>query len=163
MGVPCGRRALYPGTFDPLTLGHLDVIRRAAELFDEVIIAVSDNPEKNPLFTPAERVEMVRESLIGHPRVRVVHYSGLTVDCALREGATVLVRGLRTTSDLETELQQAMMNREMAADLQTVFLPAQASRVYLSSSLLKEVARYGRDISVFVPEPVARRLKEKLR
>lgn len=163
MGVPCGRRALYPGTFDPLTLGHLDVIRRAAELFDEVIIAVSDNPEKNPLFTPAERVEMVRESLIEHPRVRVVHYSGLTVDCALREGATVLVRGLRTTSDLETELQQAMMNREMAADLQTVFLPAQASRVYLSSSLLKEVARYGRDISVFVPEPVARRLKEKLR
>ena len=157
------RRALYPGTFDPLTLGHVDVIERAEELFDEVIIGVSDNPGKNPLFTPEERAEMVRESLAGHPGVRVVHYSGLTVDCALREGATVLVRGLRTTSDLESELQQAMMNREMAPAVHTVFLPAQASRVYLSSSILKEVARYGRDISAFVPEPVARRLKEKLR
>ena len=157
------RRALYPGTFDPLTLGHVDVIERAEELFDEVIIGVSDNPGKNPLFTPEERVEMVRESLAGHAGVRVVHYSGLTVDCAQREGATVLVRGLRTTSDLENELQQAMMNREMAPAVHTVFLPAQASRVYLSSSILKEVARYGRDISAFVPEPVARRLKEKLR
>lgn len=163
MSAPGRRRALYPGTFDPLTLGHLDVIERAVELFDEVVIAVSDNPGKNPLFTPEERVEMVRASVIEYPGLRVVHYAGLTVDCALREGATVLIRGLRTTSDLETELQQAMMNREMAADLQTVFLPAQASRAYLSSTLLKEVARYGRDISAFVPEPVARRLKEKLR
>lgn len=157
------RRALYPGTFDPLTLGHLDVIERAVELFDEIVIGVSDNPGKNPLFTPEERVEMVSASVAEYPGIRVVHYAGLTVDCALREGATVLIRGLRTTSDLETELQQAMMNREMAADLQTVFLPAQASRIYLSSTILKEVARYGRDISAFVPEPVARRLKEKLR
>lgn len=163
MTPPGRRRALYPGTFDPLTLGHLDVIERAVALFDEVVIGVSDNPQKNPLFTPEERVEMVRASVIEHPGLRVVHYSGLTVDCALREGATVLIRGLRTTSDLEIELQQAMMNREMAADLQTVFLPAQASRIYLSSTILKEVARYGRDISAFVPEPVARRLKEKLR
>lgn len=163
MGAPGRRRALYPGTFDPLTLGHLDVIERAIELFDQVVIGVSDNPGKSPLFTPQERVEMVRESLADHPEVRVVHYSGLTVDCALREGAAVLVRGLRTTSDLESELQQAMMNREMASGVLTVFLPAQASRVYLSSSILKEVARYGRDISSFVPEPVARRLKEKLR
>ncbi len=162
MGCSGARRALYPGTFDPLTLGHVDVIERAEELFDEVVIGVSDNPGKNPLFTPEERVEMVGESLAHLSGVRVVHYAGLTVDCALREGATVLVRGLRTTSDLESELQQAMMNREMAAALQTVFLPAQASRVYLSSTLLKEVARYGRDISAFVPEPVARRLKEKL-
>ncbi|MBO0707903.1 MAG: pantetheine-phosphate adenylyltransferase [Candidatus Dormibacteraeota bacterium] len=163
MTPPGRRRALYPGTFDPLTLGHLDVIERAVALFDEVVIAVSDNPGKNPLFTPEERVEMVRASVSECPGLRVVHYAGLTVDCALREGATVLIRGLRTTSDLEIELQQAMMNREMAADLQTVFLPAQASRVYLSSTILKEVARYGRDISAFVPEPVARRLKEKLR
>lgn len=162
MGSRRRRVALYPGTFDPLTLGHLDVIERALDLFDEVVIGVSDNPGKNPLFGPQERVEMVRES-VARPGVRVVHYAGLTVDCAVREGATVLVRGLRTTSDLESELQQAMMNREMDPDLQTVFLPAQASRVYLSSSILKEVARYGRDVSAFVPEPVARRLKEKLR
>lgn len=162
MGSRRRRVALYPGTFDPLTLGHLDVIERALDLFDEVVIGVSDNPGKNPLFGPEERVEMVRES-VARPGVRVVHYAGLTVDCAVREGATVLVRGLRTTSDLESELQQAMMNREMDPDLQTVFLPAQASRVYLSSSILKEVARYGRDVSAFVPEPVVRRLKEKLR
>lgn len=162
MGSRRRRVALYPGTFDPLTLGHLDVIERALDLFDEVVIGVSDNPGKNPLFGPQERVEMVRES-VARPGVRVVHYAGLTVDCAVREGATVLVRGLRTTSDLESELQQAMMNREMDPDLQTVFLPAQASRVYLSSSILKEVARYGRDVSAFVPEPVVRRLKEKLR
>ncbi|MBO0702466.1 MAG: pantetheine-phosphate adenylyltransferase [Candidatus Dormibacteraeota bacterium] len=160
---PGRRRALYPGTFDPLTLGHLDLIDRAVELFDEVVIGVSDNPGKNPLFSPQERVEMIQESVADHLGVRVVHYAGLTVDCAQREGATVLIRGLRTTSDLETELQQAMMNREMVADLHTVFLPAQASRIYLSSTILKEVARYGRDISAFVPEPVARRLKEKLR
>lgn len=162
MGSRRRRVALYPGTFDPLTLGHLDVIERALDLFDEVVIGVSDNPGKHPLFGPQERVEMVRES-VARPGVRVVHYAGLTVDCAVREGATVLVRGLRTTSDLESELQQAMMNREMDPDLQTVFLPAQASRVYLSSSILKEVARYGRDVSAFVPEPVVRRLKEKLR
>lgn len=156
------RRALYPGTFDPMTLGHLDVLRRAAELFDEVVVAVADNPGKGPLFTPGERVAMVEESVRDLPAVRAVSYSGLTVDCAQREGATVLVRGLRTTSDLESELQQAMMNREMAGELQTVFLPAQASRIYLSSSILKEVARYGRDVSAFVPEAVGRRLKEKL-
>jgi pantetheine-phosphate adenylyltransferase len=126
------------------------------------VIGVSENLGKSPLFAPEERVAMVREALGELPAMRVIAYGGLTVDCAEREGCTVLVRGLRTTSDLESELQQAMMNREMVAELQTVFLPAQASRVYLSSSILKEVARYGRDISAFVPEPVARRLKEKL-
>jgi pantetheine-phosphate adenylyltransferase len=158
------RRALYPGSFDPFTNGHLDVVRRAAALFDEVIVAVAANPEKRaPLFTPDERVTMIREVLSGVPGVEVTAYRGLTVEYARSRGAGALVKGLRTAGDFETELQQALMNRELAPEVETVFLMSGPAQIFLSSSILKDVAGHGRDVSRFVPAVVARRLQERFR
>jgi pantetheine-phosphate adenylyltransferase len=158
------RRALYPGSFDPFTNGHLDVVRRAAALFDQVIVAVAANPEKRaPLFTPDERVAMIREVLAGVPGVEVTAYRGLTVEYARSRGVVALVKGLRTAGDFETELQQALMNRELAPEIETVFLMSGFAQIFLSSSILKDVAGQGRDVSRFVPAVVSRRLQEKFR
>lgn len=157
-------RALYPGSFDPFTNGHLDVVRRAAALFDGLIVAVAANPEKRtPLFSPDERVAMIRPAVEGLPGVEVTTFRGLTVEFARSRGATVLVKGLRVYSDVEAELQQALMNRELAPDLETVFLMSGYDQIFVSSSILKDVASHGGDVSQFVPDVVARRLKEKFR
>jgi pantetheine-phosphate adenylyltransferase len=156
------RRALYPGSFDPFTNGHLDVVTRAVRTFDVVIVAVAANPEKRaPLFTPDERVAMIREALAELPGVEVTTYRGLTVDFARSLGVTILVKGLRVYSDFEAELQQALMNRELAPDVDTVFLMSGVAQIYVSSSILKDVASHGRDVSQFVPPVVALRLEEK--
>jgi pantetheine-phosphate adenylyltransferase len=158
------RRGLYPGSFDPFTHGHLDVVRRAAGLFDELIVAVAANPEKRaPLFSPDERVEMIREAAAGVPGVEVTTYRGLTVDYARARGVRALVKGLRLPSDFEPELQQALMNRELAPEIETVFLMSGFAQIFVSSSILKDVAGHGRDVSQFVPPVVARRLEEKFR
>jgi len=158
------RRGLYPGSFDPFTNGHLDVVRRAARLFDELIIAVAANPEKrSPLFTPDERVEMIRDTVADLPGVEVTTYRGLTVDFARARGVDALVKGLRLPSDFEAELQQALMNRELAPEVETVFLMSGFAQIFVSSSILKDVASHGRDVTRFVPPVVAMRLEEKFR
>jgi pantetheine-phosphate adenylyltransferase len=158
------RSGLYPGSFDPFTNGHLDVVRRAARLFDELIVAVAANPEKrSPLFTPDERVEMIRDTVADLPGVEVTTYRGLTVDFARARGVDALVKGLRLPSDFEAELQQALMNRELAPEVETVFLMSGFAQIFVSSSILKDVASHGRDITQFVPPVVAMRLEEKFR
>jgi len=158
------RRGLYPGSFDPFTHGHLDVVRRAARLFDELIVAVAANPEKRaPLFTPDERVEMIREAVAGLAGVEVTAYRGLTVEYGRARGVSALVKGLRLPSDFEAELRQALMNRELAPEIETVFLMSGSAHIYVSSSILKDVAGHGRDVSQFVPAAVARRLEERFR
>jgi pantetheine-phosphate adenylyltransferase len=155
---------MYPGSFDPFTNGHLDVVQRAARLYDEVVVAVAANPEKRaPLFTPEERVEMIREALAEAPNVEVVAYRGLTVDYARSLGVQVLVKGLRVYSDFGAELQQALMNRELAPEIETVFLMSGFAQIFVSSSILKDVASHGREVDQFVPNVVAQRLKEKFR
>jgi pantetheine-phosphate adenylyltransferase len=156
------RRALYPGSFDPFTYGHLDVAERALEIFDELVIAVAANPDKRtPLFTPDERVEMIQATTSGRPNVEVTTYTGLTVDFARSLGARTLVKGLRAYSDFDAELQQALMNRKLAPDVHTVFLMSSFAHIFVSSSILKDIASHGRDVSEFVPPAVAARLKEK--
>jgi pantetheine-phosphate adenylyltransferase len=158
------RRALVPGSFDPFTNGHLDVVRRAAALFDEVIVAVAANPEKRtPLFTPDERVEMIREAVADLANVEVAAYRGLTVDYGRSRGVAAFVKGLRMAPDFEAEHQQALMNRELAPEIDTVFLMSGAPHIFVSSSILKDVASHGRDVSRFVPPAVARRLEERVR
>ncbi len=155
-------RALYPGSFDPFTYGHLDVVRRATALFDAVIVGVAANPEKRaPLFTPDERVTMISEAVKGLSGVEVATFHGLTVEFARSVGASALLKGLRVYSDFEAELQQALMNRQLAPEIETVFLMSGYAQIFVSSSILKDVASHGGDVSSFVPEVVAQRLKEK--
>jgi len=157
-------RGLYPGSFDPFTNGHLDVVRRAARLFDELVVAVAANPEKRqPLFAPEERAEMIGEAVADLPNVEVSTYRGLTVDYARERGVAALVKGLRLPSDFEAEFQQALMNRELAPEIETVFLMSGFAQIFVSSSILKDVASRGRDVSQFVPPVVAKRLEEKFR
>ena len=155
--------AVYPGSFDPVTLGHIDILERAALLFDRVIIAVLENPGKSPLFTVEERVDLIRRSIDAMPKVEVDTFSGLTVDYARRVGATALVRGLRAVSDFENEFQMALMNRRLHPDVHTVFLMTSFSNVFVSSSLIKEVCRFGGDIDAFVPAVVATAMRKRLR
>jgi len=154
--------ALYPGSFDPLTNGHLDIVDRTAQIFDRVVIAVLENPSKQPLFTTAERVAMIRDSLGERPRVEVSTFSGLTIDFARQAGARVIVRGLRAVSDFESEFQMALMNRRLEPDVTTVFIPTSLRHLFLSSSLIKELAEFGGDISEFVPANVVGPLKQRL-
>jgi pantetheine-phosphate adenylyltransferase len=153
--------ALCPGTYDPVTHGHLDIVRRVAGRFDRVVMAVIENPAKEPLFPVAERVEMLRETVADLDNVEVDSFTGLLVDYARSKGAGVIVKGLRAVSDFDYELQMAQMNRHLA-EIETVFVPTSAKWSYLSSSLVKEVARYGGDVSSLVPEHVLGRLKEKM-
>jgi pantetheine-phosphate adenylyltransferase len=156
--------AVYPGSFDPFTNGHLDVVDRALGIFEGVIVAIAANPEKRtPLFSVEERVAMIRETLAGRDAAEVDTYRGLTVDYARTRGAKTLIKGLRAYSDFDAELQQALMNRKLAPDVHTVFLMSSFAHIFVSSSILKDIAGYGRDISEFVPPVVAERLKEKFR
>lgn len=156
--------ALYPGSFDPFTNGHLDVVKRAAGVFGELIVAVAANPEKRtPLFTPEERVEMIREAVGQVAAVEVTTYRGLTVHYAQSRGVRTLVKGLRVGPDFDAELQQALMNRELAPEIETVFLVSAVAQIYVSSSLLKDVASHGGDVGQFVPPVVARRMAERFR
>jgi pantetheine-phosphate adenylyltransferase len=155
------RVALYAGSFDPLTNGHLDILSRARRLADRVIVAILQNEGKTPLFTVEERVEMIREIVGEDPATPVRSFSGLLVDFARATGATLLVRGLRAVSDYEYELQMALMNRRLAPEIETVFLMAKEEYSYVSSRLVKEVARLSGDLSGLVPEPVRKRLSAR--
>ncbi len=155
------RIALYPGSFDPLTNGHVDIIERGARLFDRIIIAILVNPEKSPLFTPAERVELAREVFAHWPNVEVDTFNGLLVDYAQAKQASVLVRGLRAVSDFEYEMQMALMNRHLSPDLETVFMMPGEAYTYLSSRLVKEVFALGGSVTGLVPVAVERRLLAK--
>jgi pantetheine-phosphate adenylyltransferase len=156
--------AVYPGSFDPFTNGHLDVVDRALGIFDRLIVAVAANPEKRqPLFTVEERVKLISESLKGRDRAEVSTYTGLTVEYARSRGANTLVKGLRAYSDFDAELQQALMNRKLAPDIHTVFLMSSFAHIFVSSSILKDIASYGGKVADLVPPPIARALKEKYR
>lgn len=154
-------RAVCPGSFDPVTNGHLDIVARAATLFDEVVVAVGVNISKSRLFSPEERIEMLEEACAGIPHVRVAGFTGLIVDFCREVGAAAIVKGLRGATDYEYELPMAQMNRHLTG-VETVFLPGAVGNAFVSSSLVKEVAGLGGDISAFVPAPVADRLAARL-
>ncbi len=149
------RIGVYPGTFDPLTLGHLDIIRRGAHLVDRLIIGVTTNPSKSAMFTVAERMEMVRREIADLPSVSVVEFDSLLMDFATREGASLILRGLRAVADFEYEYQMAGMNQQLNDDIETVFLMADVSLQPIASRLVKEIARYGGRIDKFVTPAVA--------
>lgn len=146
--------AIYPGTFDPATLGHVDLIRRAAKLFSEVIVAVADNRDKSPLFPVDQRVGMLNDAVAGLANVRVIGFDSLLIDCVREQGANTILRGLRAVSDFEYEFQLASMNRHLDPDVETTFLTPSESYAFLSSTLIKEVASLGGDVSGFVPAGV---------
>jgi pantetheine-phosphate adenylyltransferase len=154
------RIACCPGTYDPVTNGHLDIVARAAKVFDSVIVAVLVNPGKQPLFTVEERIALLKEASADIPRVEVDSFEGLLVDFARARGVTAIVKGLRAVSDFDYELQMAQMNYRLAG-VETMFMTTNPSYSYLSSSLVKDVARNGGDVSGLVPEPVATRLRER--
>ncbi len=158
-------KALYPGSFDPITYGHLDVLKRARKVFDQLTVAVVENPRKAALFSAAERRRLVEESLkeVGIEDVPVITYSGLLIECAKRLGVVAIVRGLRATSDFDYEFQMALMNRDLDSDIETVFFMTAGEYSFLSSSIVKEVKRYGGEVSKFVPRCVERALEEKFR
>lgn len=155
-------KAIYPGTFDPMTNGHLDLVTRAARMFDHVILAIAASPGKNPMFTLDERVALATEVVAHLPNVEVTGFSDLMAHFAQRQNATILVRGLRAVSDFEYELQLANMNRHLMPVLESVFLMPSEEWSFISSSLVKEVARHGGDIKPFLPAPVAAALLKKL-
>jgi pantetheine-phosphate adenylyltransferase len=157
------QRAIYPGSFDPVTYGHIDLIKRAQEIFSEVIVAVAHNPHKNPLFSVSERVQMVKKATAGLKGIIIDDFDDLVVDYARKTKAKVLIRGLRMISDFEYEFQMALTNRKLAPGIETIFLMPQESYSYLSSKLLKEAASLGADLSCFVPDFVEKALKNKLK
>jgi len=157
------RRAIYPGSFDPVTNGHLDVIERARKLFDEVIVAVAHNDEKQPLFPLKERLDLLRETAGKIDNVRITKFKGLLVDFAQAQKAGAVIRGLRAVSDFEFEFQMALMNRKLDAAVETIFLMPKEEYTYLSSRLVKEIARLGGNVSGFVPGPVAEALAKKFK
>ena len=157
---PLMRRAIYPGSFDPVTNGHLDVIERARKLFDQVIVAVAYNDEKQPLFSLDERLDLLRESVPNGENVRIASFEGLLVDFAKKEGAGAVIRGLRAISDFEFEFQMALMNRKLESDVETIFLMPKEEYTYLSSRIVKEIARLGGDVSTFVPRASRKRSGE---
>jgi len=150
------RRAVYPGTFDPMTLGHLDIVQRARQTFDEVVVLLAVNAGKTPLFPLEQRLELVRACTAGLEGVRVESHGGLLADYAQRQGATAIVRGLRAISDFDYEFQMAIINRKLAPGVETVFLMPSEEWSYLNSSIVRELWRFGGDYSRFVPEAVRR-------
>ncbi len=168
MTDPKWKIAIYPGSFDPLTCGHLDVIRRAQDIFDHVIVAVLHNPNKNALFSPAERISMINDSLdddslvkVDKSRIEVDTFDGLLVEYAKMKNAVAVIRGMRAISDFENEFQMALMNRKLNKEVQSVFLMTGMRWIFTSSSIIKEAARFGGDVSDMVPKPVDRCLKKK--
>lgn len=156
------KKVIYPGTFDPVTYGHIDIVRRAVDLFDEVVVTVAINPSKKPLFTTEERVHMLRESLKEFDsRVIIDSFDGLLVERAKQVGATAIVRGLRQISDFEFEFQMALMNRKLSGDITTIFLMPHERYTYLNSTVIRNVASLHGDISNFVPPVVYEALKKK--
>jgi pantetheine-phosphate adenylyltransferase len=164
MSHPPHRLAICPGSFDPVTLGHEEIIRRSLAFADRVVVAVAHRATqaKQGLFSVDERVEMLREVFADEPRVEAAEFQGLLVDFARRKGASLVIRGLRAVSDFEYEFQMALMNRALRPELETVFLAPDAERSFLSSSLVREVASLGGDVTPFVAAPVLRRLRERL-
>jgi pantetheine-phosphate adenylyltransferase len=155
-------KAVFPGSFDPITNGHLDVIKRGAKLFDEVIVAVGRSPIKNPFFTPEERVEMIKKVVADIPRVTVESYDGLTVEYAAKIKANVMLRGLRNLTDVQYEFQLAMTNRAVAG-IETVFIMTSEEYGFVSSTMIREVAVLGGDVSKLIPAEVYKKLKEILK
>jgi pantetheine-phosphate adenylyltransferase len=158
-----GIRAIYPGSFDPLTNGHLDLIERGAQIFDHLVVAVLTNLEKQPLFTSQQRVEMLQAVAAGIKNVSVETFDGLLVEYARRKKAKAILRGIRAFSDYEYELQMALVNRQLAPDLETVFLMPAESYSYISSRLVKEISQYGGSVKDMVPAVVEERLRQKVR
>ncbi len=155
------KKAIYPGSFDPVTFGHLDIIKRSSRLFDEIVVAVLNNSQKNSLFSVDERVTMIRDLVKEYPNVSVASFEGLTVDFAKQIGATVVVRGLRAVTDFEYELQIAQVNHVEYPDLETIFLTTSLNYSYLSSSVVREFASHGGDITKFVPKEIIPFIMEK--
>ena len=155
------KRAIYPGSFDPVTNGHLDVIERARKLFDEVIVAVAHNDEKEALFSLEERLDLLNESIGKIDNVRVAQFEGLLVEFAAAQKASAVIRGLRAVSDFEFEFQMALMNRKLETNVETIFLMPKEEYTYLSSRIIKEIARLGGDVSSFVPMAVGKALARK--
>jgi pantetheine-phosphate adenylyltransferase len=157
------KRAIYPGTFDPFTNGHIDILERASNIFDEIIIAVAINSQKKPMFSAEERAEMIGECVVEYPSVKVdTLQSGLLIDYAREKQAVAIIRGLRQVADFEYEFQIALMNRHLYPEITTVFLMPNEKYTYLTSSIIREVATLGGDVSDFVPVPVLKRLKMHL-
>jgi len=155
------KRAVYPGMFDPMHNGHLDLIQRSLEIFDEVIVAVVANPSKQPLFSVSERLEMIDEATANLSNIRIVAFDGLLIDLVTRERADCIVRGLRAISDFEYEFQMALMNRKLRSTVETVFLMPHEKYTYIASRLIKEVASFGAAVTGLVPPTVEKRLAEK--
>lgn len=153
--------AIYPGSFDPITNGHLDIIERAMTIFDKVFVAIAQNIAKDPLFTVEERLHHIKESTNNNKNVEAEYFSGLLVEYAASKKAQAIIRGLRAVSDFENEFQMALMNRSLREDVETVFLMPNEKYTYLNSSIVKEIARYGGDVSNFVPAVVNKHLRQK--
>ena len=153
--------ALYPGTFDPITYGHIDIAVRASRIFTKVIAVVAENPKKHHLLSPKERLHMVKAAFKGTPHIEVISYPGLIVDCLREYDATVLIRGLRALSDFDYEFQMAFTNRNMLTGAETVFLMPSSEYVYLNSTMVKEIARLGGNVAPFVPDCVRKELEKK--
>ena len=156
-----GKRAVYPGMFDPVHNGHIDLVQRSLRIFDELIVAVVANPSKSPLFTVGQRLEMIDEATHGLQNLRIVSFDGLLIDLVARERADCIVRGLRAISDFEYEFQMALMNRKLSDLVETVFLMPHERYTYISSRLIKEVASFGTSVAGMVPPGVDKRLSEK--
>ncbi len=156
-------RVIYPGSFDPITRGHLDIINRARNLFAEIIVAVFNNPQKDPLFSMEEREDLLRQATADLTGVKVDSFLGLTVDYVREQGAIAILRGLRAVSDFEGEFQMSAMNKELNSEVETVFLMTNTRYAFLSSSVIKEVAQFGGDVSELVPPCVEEALQEKFR
>lgn len=157
------QKAIYPGSFDPVTYGHIDLIKRALTIFSEVIVAVAHNPGKNPIFSVQERMDLLKKATEGMEGISVVDFDGLVVDFARKNKVNVIIRGLRMLSDFEYEFQMALTNRRLAEDVETIFLMPSEKYSFLSSRLLKEAAGLGADLSSFVPDFVASKIKQRLK
>ncbi len=158
------KTAVYPGTFDPATNGHIDIIERALKLFDKLYVLVGDNPQKAPTFTPKERVEMLREVLRKHNnRIEVEHFNGLLLNYVKKKKSNVMIRGLRAISDFEFEFSRALLNRELEKEIETIFIMTKDDYAFLSSSIIKEIAMFGGSVKGFVPAIVEKKLKEKFK
>ncbi|HEY3327012.1 MAG TPA: pantetheine-phosphate adenylyltransferase [Novimethylophilus sp.] len=155
-------KAIYPGTFDPITCGHEDIVRRASRIFPEVVVAVADNPAKRPFFTQAERVEMAAAALADCPNVRVAGFSGLLMQFVREQGAQIVLRGLRAVSDFEYEFQLAGMNRNIFPDVETLFLTPSEQYMFVSASLVREIAQLGGDVGKFVSPLILSRIAAKI-
>lgn len=155
------KTAIYPGSFDPVTYGHIDIIKRGANLFDRLIVAVLLNPSKKPLFSVEERVELLKAVTYDIPNVEIDYFDGLLVDYAKKVNANAIIKGLRMVSDFEYEFQMALINKKLNPSVETIFLMTNAKYGYLSSSVVKEIAQFGGCLSEFVPDIVAQKLKEK--